>query len=635
MSAAVSRLSTLPPVVAMTLVTAALAAAPADAAPPIRYRVSFPAPHTHYVAVEATVPTAGRDEVELMMAVWTPGSYLVREFARHVEGLTATTPGGVALEVAKSRKNRWRVSTGGAASIALRYRVYGREMSVRTNWVESSFAMLNGAPTFVTLVESSPVTRPHEVVVDLPPGWRSVATALDPLPGVEHGFVAADFDTLVDSPILAGSPSVHAFDVDGIPHALVNIGDDRFWDGARAAADVGKIVRATRDLWGGLPYPRYLFLNVIAEAGGGLEHKDSTLIMSSRWTMRTPRRYQGWLGLVAHEFFHAWNVKRLRPAALGPFDYEREVYTTDLWIAEGLTSYYDDLLVLRAGLSTRDEYLAALSNQIQALQTTPGRLVQPVADASYDAWIRHYRPDENSPNVAVSYYTKGAVVGFLLDMRVREATRGAKSLDDVMRLAYERFSGDRGYTEADFRRTASEVAGVDLASWFARTVDSTEELDYDAALAWLGLRFRVPGEARTDRGWLGAQTKADAGRLVVSQVRRGTPAHDAGLNVDDEIVGVDDYRVRVDQLDDRLQQYRPGDEVTLLVARRDALLRLQVVLGAEPPSGWRLERRPDITADQRARLDAWLVGPRGVASAADQAAPPDDERVEPGLHEAR
>jgi predicted metalloprotease with PDZ domain len=309
----------------------------------------------------------------------------------------------------------------------VQYRVYGREMSVRTNWVESSFAMLNGAPTFITLVEPSPVARPHELVVDLPPDWRGVATALDPLPGVERGFVAADFDTLVDSPILAGSPAVHAFDVDGIPHALVNIGDDRLWDGARAAADVEKIVRATRDLWGRLPYPRYLFLNVIAEAGGGLEHRDSTLIMSSRWTMRTPRRYQGWLGLVAHEFFHAWNVKRLRPAALGPFDYEREVYTTDLWIAEGLTSYYDDLLVLRAGLSTRDEYLAALSNQIQALQTTPGRLVQPVAGASYDAWIRHYRPDENSPNVAVSYYTKGAVVGFLLDMRVREATRGANA----------------------------------------------------------------------------------------------------------------------------------------------------------------------------------------------------------------
>lgn len=602
---------------------------------PIRYVVSFPAPHTHYLHVEAMVPTGGRADVELMMAVWTPGSYLVREYARHVEGLTATARDGTALAVEKSRKNRWRVRTGGAEAVVVRYQVYAREMSVRTNWVEATFAMVNGAPTFVTLVEPSPVARRHEVVVELPPGWRGVETALDPLPDTPHGFVAPDFDTLVDSPLVAGSPSVHRFEVDGVPHALVNIGDHRLWDGARAAADVERIVRAAREVWGALPYPRYLFLNVIAEAGGGLEHRNSTLVMASRWTMRAPRRYQRWLGLVAHELFHAWNGKRLRPIALGPFDYERETYTRDLWVVEGFTSYYDDLLVLRAGLSTREDYLAALSEQIHGLQTTPGRLVQPAADASYDAWIRHYRPDENSPNVAVSYYTKGAVVAFLLDARIRAATDGARTLDDLLRLAYERFSGPTGFTDAGFRSAASEVAGVDLTDWFRHAVDTTEELDYDDALAWLGLRFRPSAGDRLDRGWLGATTRVEDGRLLVAQVRRGTPAHAAGLNVDDEILGLDDYRVRAGQLDERLQAYRPGDAVSLLVARRDALLRLPVTLGAEPQPSWRLERRPDITAAQRARLDAWLSGPNGPESAPEQPAPAIDERVEPGLHESR
>ena len=570
---------------------------------PIRYTVSFPAPHTHYMEVSAIVPTGGRADVELMMAVWTPGSYLVREYARNIERVTATGPGGRALAVEKSDKNRWRVTTGGAPTVTVAYRVYGREMSVRTNWVESRFALVNGAPTFMTLADMAP--RPHEVILNPADGWRRSMTGLAPLGGGEHRYRAPDFDTLVDSPILLGNPAVYEFSVDGKPHYLVNEGEAGIFDGERAARDLEAIVREHRRFWGSLPYDKYVVLNVMSEtANNGLEHKNSTVLMTSRWATRTRNAYLGWLSIASHELFHAWNVKRLRPAELGPFDYENENHTRSLWIAEGITDYYGDLLLHRAGLATREELLDYVSRMIEELQTTPGRTVQSAELASFDAWIKYYRPDENSPNVTISYYTKGAVLAFLLDARIRKATGGAKSLDDVMRAAYAKYSGPRGFTPDDFRQVAEDVAGTRLTGFWDAAVEGTAELEYAEALDTLGLRFR-PGTPST-RAWLGATTRNDAGRLVVSQVRRDTPAIEAGLNVDDEILAIDDFRVRADQLATRLDQYKPGDRVTLLVARRDQLLRLEVTFRAEPPRAWRLEVNPAATDVQTTRFTQWL-----------------------------
>jgi predicted metalloprotease with PDZ domain len=575
----------------------------------VSYTLRFPAPQTHYVEVEAEVPSAGGPALDLMMPVWTPGSYLVREYARHVEGLVAEDPGGRALRVAKTRKNRWRVETDGARRVRLRYRVYARQMQVQANWVEDGFAMLNGAATFLTATDA--LNRPHDVRLVLPDGWTEAVSGL-PASATEtdpriRAFRAPDFDTLVDSPILAGTPTLHPFEVRGVPHVLANVGEAGVWDGPRSARDVQRIVETQVAFWGDVPYARYAFLNVLAEAGGGLEHKASTLLLTSRWRTGTREGYLGWLGLVSHEFFHAWNVKRLRPVELGPFEYEGEVYTDGLWVAEGFTDYYGDLLLHRAGLSSRDEYLRDLGRQIADLQTTPGRLVTPLANASFDAWIKAYRADENTGNTTISYYTKGAVVAFLLDARIRAATSGRRSLDDVMRAAYARYAGSRGFTAAEFRRTASEVAGVDLAAWFAHAVDTTGELDYAPALDWFGLRFKDPEPARAPaRGWLGVRTRTDNGRLLVREVPRGTPAFDAGVNAEDEIVAIDDFRVRPDHWDARLQSYPPGRRVTLLVSRRDVLRRLEVTLGEEPARRWDLVVRPDATSEHSARLAAWL-----------------------------
>ena len=593
--------------VALFLMTQAAAAHAQTAPEPIRYALSFPAPQTHYVEVTATVPTGRRADVDLMMAVWTPGSYLVREYERNVEAVTALGADGRVLDVDKSKKNHWRVTTDGSPTVKLKYRVYCREMSVRTNWVEADFAMLNGAPTFITLADLSP--RPYEITINPASGWKRSITAL-PSAGGEHHYRAADYDTLVDSPIVIGNPAVYDFEVGGKKHSLVNVGEGGVFDGARAAKDLERIVKQDLAFWGSLPYDRYIFFNMITESGGGLEHKNSTVLMTNRWATRTRKAYLGWLQLASHEYFHAWNVKRLRPAELGPFDYENENITRSLWIVEGFTDYYADLQVERAGLQTRDEYLEDLSNTIELLQTTPGRLVQSAEMASFDAWIKFYRPDENSNNTSISYYTKGTVIAFLLDAKIRAATKGSKSLDDVMRAAYQKYSGPKGYTEGEFRAVAEQVAGINLKPFFASAVEGTGEVDYREALEALGLRFRPASSSSPERTkpWLGIGTRNDNGRLIISSVQRSSPADAGGLNVDDEILAIDEFRVRADRLENRLEQYKAGDKVMFLVARREQLVRIPVTFGVEPQKGWQLEVNPSATDTQRRLLDDWLHG---------------------------
>ncbi len=570
----------------------------------ILYVVRFPEPETHYVSIEAVIPVAGQTTAEVFMAVWTPGSYLVREYARHAEGVSVTDQGGKWLCFFKSRKNRWRIETGGASEIHFSYRVYCHEMSVRTNWVDESFALLNGAATFISLVGAPHLI--HEVRLELPQGWKQVITALS---GTEMRYSAPDYDTLVDSPILAGNPAVYQFSVDGVEHVLANEGEAGVWDGARSAGDLEKIVRCCSQLWGSIPCDRYMFLNILAEAAGGLEHHNSACLIASRWATRTRSAYLKWLELAAHEYFHIWNVKRLRPVELGPFDYENENPTRSLWVAEGFTEYYTGLIVHRAGLSSRPEYLEnGLSGLISTLQSTPGRQIQSAEEASWDAWIKHYRPDENSKNTSVSYYTKGAVIGWLLDARLRRQTAGEKSLDDLMKLACQRFSGERGFTTAEFKALATEVAGAPLDKFFAQTAESTGELDYGEALEWFGLRFKAAetaDESAGDKCWPGVETRQDHGQLIVSRVMRDGPAWNSGLSPGDEIIAIDNFRVRADQLTHRLKNYRPGDAITILVARRDALKTIELTLTRISP-GWRLEPDPAATTSQRRHLEDWL-----------------------------
>lgn len=561
----------------------------------VEYRVSFEERKANYVNVEGVFPARGREALVIMMPVWTPGSYLVREFIQHVVGLEARSSRGP-LEVRKVRKNRFRITLDDSEHVAVRYRLYARRSNVRENFVDADLAVLNGAPTFFADVAHLDV--PYRVTLSLPEEWKE---AVSGMPEEEGTFVARDYDTLVDSPIVAGNPAIHRFEVEGVEHLLVNSGEGGVWDGPRSAADTEKITRAIIDFWGLVPYRRYVFLNVINEARGGLEHRNSTLMMTSRWKTKDDDEYRGWLGLVSHEFFHTWNGKRLRPRELGPFDYENEVYTDDLWIVEGLTSYYDDLFLARTRLATEKQYLEALSKHIARLETASGKDHVSLAEASYDAWVEFYRWDENSNNTSISYYTKGALVGFLLDAEIRRITDEDRSLDDVMRQAYAEFSGAEGYRTEDFYAVAEHFAGPSIRPKLERMVETTAPLDYGPALEFYGLELE-PDE-KEDQAYLGVHTT----NRVVTEVIEGTAAHAAGVNVGDELIALDDYRI--EDLANHVDRYEPGRKVRLLVSRRGRLTELDVKLGLKPKKTWKLRPKKLRSATQIRRFQRLLGAP--------------------------
>ncbi len=477
---------------ALALLLAAVPAAAQEGAP-ADYTVDARDTAAHLLRVEARLPARGRDTHALMMPVWSPGYYKLEDYAARVRGLSATTPAGEPLPVQQPTANHWLVPTRGGATVTLRYEVVADRQFVTGDWLGADYAVLNGAPTFITIAGEG--NRPAVVRLLLPAGWR-VATALDSMSAPGGGSLrASDYDRLVDSPIAAGQLDVHEFTVAGARHQLVDVGDRAGFDAARAAADLGKIVAQDARFWGGLPYRRYVFLNVFRRGGGGLEHAYSTLLTSSAARMGDPQAYLGWLAFVSHEYLHAFNVKRLRPVELGPFDYEHAVPTPSLWIAEGLTSYFGDLMLTRAGLADEAWYLGEMSRIIGQLQRTPGRLVQTLTQASLEAWQSENSGVGADRANSVSYYTKGPVVGLLLDAHIRRPTGGRRSLDDVMRLAYRRYSGAHGFTPAQFGDVATEVAGADLRPWLRHALDTTEELDYSELLEWYGLRFRGGDEA--------------------------------------------------------------------------------------------------------------------------------------------
>ncbi|TNE84279.1 MAG: M61 family peptidase [Deltaproteobacteria bacterium] len=554
-------------------------------AEPVRVTLSFEDAARHLVDVTASYP-ASEGGHELVMASWTPGSYKIRDYAKHVEALQATAA-GEPVAVRKVAKNRWRIEHDGPVTV--KYQVYARESEVQTSFVDEHVAVLNGASLFLW---EDAHQGPWELSLEVPERW-SVHTALD---GEGAQRSAADLDELLDSPLVLGEADVQRFEVAGRPHAFVSYGFDPPFAPEEVAADLARVVEVQRAFWGELPYDRYLFLALGIGGSGGLEHGASTLMMTPPDAFQV---YEAWLGMASHEFFHTWNIKRLRPVAYGPFDYEHEVYSPSLWVAEGLTSYYGDLLLHRAGLRDQDSLLEGLSGEISYVQRTPGRNVRSLREASFDAWIKHYQSDENTGNTSISYYSKGQVVGWLLDAEIRRRTDSERSLDDVMRLAFERFAGDRGFTDAEFTALVSEVAGEDLGPWLDHAVGSTAELDYGPALAFYGLQFAEVGEPKP---WLGVYMDGSRVRRVV----RDSPAWAAGLNVGDELLAVDGLRVT--NIGDTVGRFAAGQEVTVLFTRRGRIEERKVALGVKPES-YTLEVVEKPSRAQKKALAAWLETP--------------------------
>lgn len=579
----------------------------------MRYRLSIPEPHSHLVHVLLDIARPG-DGLELVFPVWTPGSYLVREFARHVEQLTAEDGAGRRLAVRRLDKHRFRVDSRGAARVEVRYAVYANDLTVRSSHVDGTHAFLNGANLFCYVPGRE--GEPYEVEVAAPPGWH-VSTALD---GGPASFTARDYDELADSPFELGTHSLARFEALGKAHELAVWGRGNL-DLDRLVADAKRIVEAAGALMGGLPYERYLFIVHLADKRrGGLEHARSAALQVDRMGFFPPRTYEETLGLLAHEFFHLWNVKRLRPVALHTFDYGREQYTRLLWWFEGATSYFENVILARAGILSPKRWLAHLGQGFTQLERTPGARKMSLEEASLTAWVKLYRPDENSNNSAVSYYLKGELVAFALDLALRAVGR---SLEELLRILFARYAA-AGLPEDGIERAVAELLGGESArEFFDRFVRGTDPLA--PALDLLGLTLHRRAAASLDDkggtpapkegengaprpGWLGA-TLAAGPKLEVSWVAEGSPAHGAGLYAGDELVAEGGFRVERGHLWDRLCERGPGGKLRLTVFRRDELVEVEVTLGEPPEDTVWIAPSHTTNPAQRAAFEGWSGHP--------------------------
>jgi predicted metalloprotease with PDZ domain len=570
----------------------------------VTHRLSFPAPHTHLIEVETTIEADAplASPLTLFMPVWSPGSYLVREYARHVEGMRAE--GGAT--VAKVRKNGWTVDAKGATRAVVRYRLYANELTVRTNHLDETHAFLNSAAVFLAVEghEGAPAT----VKIDTPKGWR-VATALPQAPEGK-GYVAANLDTLVDSPIEVGVHRMETFDVLGVPHRLAVWPSQGASDAevTRLVADTRTILETEAKLFGGLPYDRYLFILHLSSRGrGGLEHASSAALLASPAAFMTRDGYLDLLSLVAHEAFHAWNVKRLRPQGLTPYRYQEENYTRLLWWFEGATSYFDWRILRLAKLCTVTEYLDHLAGEIGYLDGTYGRLVHSLEEASFDAWIKLYRPDENSPNSSVSYYRKGELVNALMDIEIRARSGGKASLDGVLAYLWESYGAKSiPVPEGGMQAIFEKAAGVPLQDLFDAWIRSPGEIEYGPTLEKVGLAVERSPRSDPPPPSLGVRIRNDGGKAIVASVLRDTCAFRAGIDPGDEILAVAGRRVEGGNVDAALRGSQAADTVEVTLTRDGKIQVREVTLDPARPERVRLVARRDASEEARARFAAWL-----------------------------
>jgi predicted metalloprotease with PDZ domain len=562
----------------------------------INYQVAMPQPQSHLFEVTLQVEGWRSPVLDLKMPVWTPGSYLVREYARHVQNFSAGD-----RPWRKAAKNHWQVEVEEHQTATITYQVFANDLTVRTNHLDETHGYFNGAALFFYLPGFE--QQPIEVAIAPPAGWQ-VATPLRAIG--ENRFLAQDFDTLVDSPFEIGQHQRHEFEVLGKPHQWVIWGQGNV-DVARLIADTQKVIETEAKLFGGLPYDSYLFLlHLSAQGYGGLEHKDACTLNYPRLAFRSDDRYQRFMQLVAHEFFHLWNVKRIRPKALEVFDYEGENYTPSLWFSEGTTSYYDLQIPLRAGIYNAKSFLQELSKEMTRFLTTPGRKVQPLAESSFDAWIKLYRRDANSDNNQMSYYLKGEMVSLLLDLLIRARHGNGRSLDQVLQILWQRFGiSETGFTPEQLESVIGEVAEVDLGEFFHHCLHTTHDLPFDTYLAPFGLRLQ-PENMQNKPPYLGLTLKTENGREMIKSVAYDSPAGQMGLDPDDELLAIDGLRVKADQLVDRLKDYQPQDSITLTYFHQDELKTCEVTLGEPRASTYSLVVAEPLTAEQRSLLSGWL-----------------------------
>ena len=616
---------------AIISITAMTVSAKSHSAPRVHYNIKIESPHSHYAKVTLRIEDVKPGALDIYMPIWTPGSYLAREFAKNVEsanaiGLTADESKmvfaekpinfGKTVEFTKTSKNTWRVIVPkGIQSIEFSYLVYCFELSVRTSFIDDDQALLNMASVLMTVKGSEHLGG--DLSIDHPLRWFNYATALDadaeevmlitkPTEAelksalTRINFTYPNFDDLVDAPLQLGNFPVFKFDVNGVPHEVAMVGRNNA-DLEKLRGDMQLMCRTMAKVVNDHPCKRYTFIvQNVENGGGGLEHKNSTVLMMSRWAYTDAARYKGFLGLVAHEYFHLWNVKRIRPIELGPFKYGEENYTSMLWLAEGITSYYDEIALMRAGIVTRKEFLGTMAGYVNAHENRMGARVATISEMSHDAWIKEYRPNENSKNSTYSYYSKGVIVGFLFDAWIAASTNGSKHLDDVMQYLWRTHYKNKalgeegaGITEKDFLNAVKTVilsgkgnpdagkgSGFTFDQFAKQLLHSTEIPDYSGLMKAAGIDIKIT-ESQSKK--FGLTCELSNGRTVVKGIHAHPTAagFQLGVNVNDELIALNGVRIE-NNIDDLFLKLGEPKELTLVVNRAGLLREIKGTFSTFP-----------------------------------------------------
>ncbi|HZH68609.1 MAG TPA: hypothetical protein VFD65_05365 [Chitinophagales bacterium] len=559
----------------------------------IRYKIYFRQFEQHYVNVEMHFSIKKEGEVQLYLPVWTPGSYMVREYARNLDQLRVVDVEGDVVQVSKVNKNHWVFHSKGGDSYTVTYRLYAYELTVRTNFVDSEQAMLNGAPTFLAVKNYEHLI--HRVNIVPNDHWEVISTSMPMVNGNRWVREATCYDELVDSPIQIGNHEVVEFHAGGIDHELALIGPSNI-DIEKTLQDLIAIVEEEVKLFGQKhPCDDYLFiLHHTENTYGGLEHLASSLNMVPRWNYQPREKYLQTISLLSHEYFHLWNGKRIRPASLGPFDYSQENYSSLLWAIEGVTSFYDDYFVYLAGVCSEEEYLNIVAKNIERVLNTPGDTVQSLTEASFDAWIKYYRSNENSHNTQVSYYVKGAVVVLVLNILIITKSKGKKSFNDVMRALYQLYLSDpsNGYTETDLFRVFEEVNGWSLHEFYEQHINGVEPVDIFKYLSYAGLDLIEKVEHSL--GWTLIE-KGD--RFLISKIEANSSIDLAGLNVHDEVIAIDDFRMN-SSWKSFLHKKGVGDKFSVIVSRAGRIMTFEVAYIEFGKKSYSIEKIKHLTEEQ-------------------------------------
>lgn len=568
----------------------------------IEYTLDFADPQTHYLTVKMKISGLSGKSIDLKMPTWAPGSYLIREFSKNVDFFNASSNTPAEMSWSKTDKNTWHINLALAQVITVEYKVYAYELSVRTSFVDADHAYLNGTSIFMYI--DGKKNLPGTVTINPYKDWKNISCGLEK-DGSDWKMKFTDYDVLADSPMEIGNQDIFFFETSGCKYEVAMVGEGNY-DKEVLKKDMAKVIDAAVAVYGENPNKNYVFIvHNLTVGGGGLEHLNSTTLQVNRWTY-SGSSYTGFLSLVAHEYFHLWNVKRARAFELGPFDYDEENYTTLLWVMEGFTSYYDELLLLRAGFYTEQEYIRNLNSSISSMENQPGTKVQTVAESSFDAWIKGYRTNENTYNSQISYYTKGSVLGALLDLEIINSTNGEKRLDDLMKYVYDEYYKKlkRGFTAAEFKTAAEKIAGKKLDTFFKDYVYSTKSIDYEPFFKGVGYEMLIA--KRDNEPSLGIRSRDEGGKLIINTVIADGAGWDSGLNVNDEIISIDDYRVDQTSMNKYIGMKKPGETVQIMISRDNVIKTIPVVLKGNASSDFKLSEIKSADEKAMKNRDKWL-----------------------------